>query len=165
MKKVTIFFAASILTVALFVSTAFKPLPAGPSANGQGALDLGAGTKIQHFSFHANTANDGTVSGSFEVKSADQAIRLHGTITCLKIRPDNKTAFMSGVITQKVGDGFPGFYNVGDFVYFEVQDNGEGANASNDKFSDVFTSGVTQFCGPFLIGMANIVNGNIQVKP
>ncbi|MBC7382716.1 MAG: hypothetical protein H7296_06925 [Bacteroidia bacterium] len=72
---------------------------------------------------------------------------------------------MSGAITQRVGDGFPGTYNVGDFVYFGVQDNGEGANSAGDKFSDLISSGATQFCGPFGTFLLNIENGNIQVKP
>ena len=165
MKKITVFLSAAILLVALYAATAFKTLPPpGPSANGQGALDLGL-AKIQHFSFHASTDNNGNVTGSFEVKSASQELRLHGNISCLRILANNKTAFMSGVITQKTGDGFPGSYEVGDFVFFEVQDNGEGSNAAGDKFSDIFTSGSTQFCGLFSIGMFNIANGNIQVKP
>ncbi len=72
---------------------------------------------------------------------------------------------MSGQITQRVGDGFPGDYNVGDFVAFKVQDNGEGGNAPSDKFSDVLSTGGTQFCGLYGFGMQDIVNGNIQVKP
>lgn len=165
MKKITLILTGFIFVAGMFALTAFKTLPPRPSANGQGALDLGL-AKIQHFSFQASTDNNGNVSGSFEVKSASQDVRLHGNITCLRILGDNKTAFMSGTVTQRSGDGYPGFYNVGDVVYFEVQDNGEGSNSIGDKFSDVNTNGnTTPVCGPFSIGMFNIANGNIQVKP
>jgi len=166
MKKITVFFAGAIMLAGLIlVSTAFKPLTERASANGQGALDLGL-ANIQHFSFHANTDNNGNVSGSFEVKSPGQELRLHGTITCLRILGDNKTAFMSGQVTHRTGDGFPGLYNIGDVVFFEVQDNGEGSNALTDKFSDLRTNGnTTPVCGQYSIGMFNIANGNIQVKP
>ena len=165
MKKITLVLTGFMLLAGITSLTAFKTLPPSrPSANGQGALDLGL-AKIQHFSFHANTDNNGNVSGSFEVKSASQDVRLHGNISCLKVLTDGKTAFMSGVITQRSGDGFPGIYNVGDFVYFRVQDNGEGSNAADDKFSDVYPSGVSQYCGPSSILLLKIANGNIQVKP
>ncbi len=133
MKKLSMLFGGTMF-VALFLSlTGVKyMLPKGPSANGQGGLTIV--DKVQHFSFHASTDAGGVVTGSFEVKSPDQDVRLHGTITCLTILSGNKTAFMSGVVTKKVGDGFPGFYNVGDYVYFEVQDNGEGANAANRRW-------------------------------
>jgi len=164
MKKLSIPLVGAMFLVLAISLTAFKPLPpSGPSANGQGGLTING--QVQHFSFHANTSSAGVVTGSFEVSSPGQDVRLHGTISCLSVLGDNKTAFLSGVITQRDGDGFPGFYNVGDFVYFEVQDNGEGSNAAGDRFSDVPTSGGTQFCGPFLIGMFPIENGNIQVKP
>ena len=166
MKKITLVLTSFILVAGMIAITAFKTLPPSrPSANGQGALDLGL-AKIQHFSFHASTDNNGNVSGSFEVKSASQDIRLHGDISCLKVLTDGKTAFMSGVVTQRTGDGFPGFYNVGDVVFFKVQDNGEGSNAAGDKFSDVYTNGINPICNAAVpMPLLNIANGNIQVKP
>ena len=163
MRKRSFILASTVALFSLVALTAYNPAPAGPSANGQGGLMIG--DRLQQFSFHANTANDGSVSGSFEIKSPSQDLRLHGTISCLSVLPDGKTAFLSGVITQRVGDGFPGDYNVGDHVYFEVQDNGEGNAADADRFSDLYTSGATEFCGPYSIGTQAIVNGNIQVKP
>jgi hypothetical protein len=165
MKKITIFLSAAIILTAFFTVTAFKTLPPGPSANGQGALDLGL-TKIQHFSFHCSTDNNGNVTGSFEVKSASQEVRLHGNITCLKVFPNGKRAFMSGMITQRSGNGFPGSFNVGEYVVFNVVDNGEGANSAGDEFSDVGQfDPTTQDCDLFAFFTFKIANGNIQVKP
>ena len=59
-----------------------------------------------------------------------------------------------------VGSGFP--IAVGDPIYFKVQDNGEGANAATDKFSDYFIFGV---CQNFNVALQDISGGNIQVKP
>ena len=163
MKKITLILTAAILTACLFSVTAFKTMPPpGPSANGQGSLIFDG--RFQHFSFHANTDNNGNVTGSFELKSPAQDVRLHGSITCLRVRTDGKTAFMSGQITHRDGNGFPGEYQVGEYVYFQVQDNGEGSNAASDKFSDVYSSGGSQVCISNLIGLQNIETGNIQVK-
>lgn len=159
MKKISFFFAGALL---LFAATAFRSAGPGTSANGQGGLDFGG--KKQQFSFHATTDAAGNVSGSFEIKSPTQDLRLHGTISCLQVLPDGKTAYMSGTITQRVGDGFPGNYLVGNAVYFKVADNGEGNNSTADQFSDIFELGSAP-CANYSLILNPIVNGNIQVKP
>lgn len=160
-------FEATLLVLGLSL-TSFTPLPVppGPSANGQGSLLIAGG--LETFSFHASTDAGGTVSGSFEVKGRGigQDMRLHGTITCMTVMPDGKTAFLAGLITQREGgDAYPNSYLVGDYVYFAVKDKGEGQNAMEDQFSDVFASGSTEVCGPHPTPLYPIDNGNIQVKP
>ena len=160
MRKRSLFIFAGIISLfALIAFTAYKPVPAGPSANGQGGLLLDG--RVQQFSFHANTDKDGTVTGSWESNSPGQECRTHGDITCLTILPDGKTAFMSGTITQVDGVCFNA--KVGDPIWFKVQDNGEGANATEDGFTDYyfFLAG----CLNYNIGLKPILNGNIQVKP
>ena len=162
MKKITVFLSAAILLTAFFTVTAFKSLPPGPSANGQATLTLPYLNGTQHFSFHAKTDGSGNVTGSFESKSPGQDIRIHGNIDCLTILTDGKTAIMTGVVTQVVGNGFPVL--PGDRIYFKVQDNGEGANSAGDKFTDYFVYGGS--CGNnFNLEMFTIDGGNIQVKP
>ncbi len=159
MRKITIL-AGGLFSISLLLAlTAFKPLPPGPSANGQGGIVLN--DRVQQFSFHANTDASGNVSGSWESNSPGQNCRTHGTITCLTILPDGKTAIMSGVITQVDGDCFGAV--VGNPIWFKVQDNGEGSKASEDRFTDYyfFLSG----CNNYGVGLQPIVNGNIQVKP
>jgi hypothetical protein len=162
MKKITVFLSAATLLALVFAVTAFKAVPPpGPSANGQGTLNLPYMNGIaQHFSFHANTDANGNVSGSFESKSPGQDIRVHGTITCMQILADGKTAVLTGTVTKVVGEGFP--IAEGNPIYFKVQDNGEGANAADDRFSDYFVFGV---CQNFAVALPPIVSGNIQVKP
>jgi hypothetical protein len=132
----------------------------GPSANGQGGLTING--QVQQFSFHARTDKNGVVSGSWESHSPGQDFRTHGIITCMQILPDGKTAVFSGVITHVGGEGFP-FVKEGDPVWFKVTDNGEGADAVPDLFSDYYLglSGCADYGG----AMRPIENGNFQVKP
>ena len=161
MKRISLFLAAAILMAGLIALTAFKTLPPKPSANGQATLTLPYLNGTQHFSFHAQTDASNNVTGSFETKSPGQDIRVHGNIDCLTILADGKTAIMSGIATNVDGNGFP--IAVGDRIWFKVQDNGEGANAPNDRFTDYFVGGI---CGVnYNLALQQITGGNIQVKP
>lgn len=163
MKKVVLFFSAAFLLVALISTSSFIVPPPGPSANGQCALlQPYFNGMVQHFSFHAKMKN-GAVTGSWESKSPGQELRTHGKIDCLTILPDGKTAIMSGVITHRTGDGFPGAYQIGSRVWFKVIDNGQGNNSAADQFSDYYSSSAP--CTDFNQPMYDIVNGNVQVKP
>lgn len=140
-----------------------------PSANGQGAIFLnydGFVPGVQHFSFHANTDNNGIVTGSFETKWGVNG-RVHGTIDCLTILPDGKTAIMTGTVTHVQGDAYLYYgFEVGMNGWFKVQDNGEGANATEDNITDFYVD----FNGPpctYDLGfdLLSIQYGNIQVNP
>lgn len=155
-------------------SKSMKSLPverdiSNPSANGQGTIFInydGFVPGVQHFSFHANTDINGNVTGSFETKWGING-RLHGTIDCLSILNDGKTAIMSGEITQVQGETYldVGFV-VGMDVLFQVQDNGEGANVLEDTFSDIYADFILPSCSEdFLdVELLTITYGNIQVK-
>lgn len=137
--------------------------PGGSSVSGQASLLMSYfNDKVQHFSFQASVDEKGNVTGSWESKSPGQEIRTHGTITCV-IFLDNKTAVMTGVITKKDGDGFAKFKE-GDPVWFKVRDNGEGANAKPDEFTDYYIAKSIP-CRDFPnLKMTPIIGGNIQVK-
>lgn len=145
---------------------------AGPSANGQGALFLDYpefAPGMQYFSFHANTGADGSVTGSFETKWGSNG-RLHGTIDCLSILPDGKTAIMSGTVTDVDGETYIDYgFAAGLDAWFKVQDNGEGAKSIEDSFTDIFVGYDYEPCtfdyGIFGVELLTIQNGNIQVKP
>ncbi len=164
MKKVSLFFAGTVILLFVVASTSFRNSPPKTSsASGQGGLLLPYMNGVpQHFSFHASKDAGGNVSGSWESSSPGQDIRTHGNITCLTILPDGKTAVMGGVITQVDGNGFP-FVVVGGSIWFKVQDNGEGSNAPEDTFSDYFFGNFG--CTNFNVVLYPISNGNIQVKP
>jgi len=92
-------------------------------ANGQAALFLShLNGEVQHFSFHIEKDAEGNVTGSWESKSPSQGLRTHGRLNCITFI-DNHTAYMTGVVTQKVGEVFPGEYEVGMPVWFKVRDN------------------------------------------
>lgn len=155
------------------VTTALTTRGSRASASGQGALRLDyMNGRVQHFAFHANTDANGKVSGSFESKSPGQNGRAHGTIDCLTVLPDGKTAIMSGFVTQVIGDGYVVDFGVkvGDPIWLKVQDSGEGVNAGKDLFTDYQFFPFQVPCS-FDIGseigldLYPILNGNIQVKP
>ncbi len=141
-------------------NSAKQSLSPGPSANGQAGLTFNG--ILQNFAFHSSTDASGNVSGSWESKSPDQNVRTHGDIICLNILPDGKTAIMSGVVTH-VNDDNPFGVAVGDPVWFKVQDNGEGAKAPVDTFSDYYSSFLSD-CSDADVYMRPIETGNIQVK-
>ena len=149
--------AAAVLGAPLVVGAAIAA-NSGPSANGHANLEIGGGT--QTFSFHARTMSDGTDVGTFEVKSRGQDILAHGVLDCLRIV--GNTAHMSGVVTNTKEPIFGG----ATYVLFTVVDNGEGANAAPDAWSDLFVLFTPFSCDTFSLTPGNPVEqGNIQVKP
>ena len=130
-------------------------------ANGQAALQLFG--QVQHFSFNVIKDANGNATGTWESKSPGQDLRTHGTLNCLTFI-DNQTAFMTGVVTQKVGDVFPGEYEVGMPVWFKVRDNGEGNNSSADEFTDYYSLLGIECVNYAQASIHPIISGNIQVS-
>lgn len=130
-------------------------------ANGQAALQLFG--QVQHFSFYVIKDANGNATGTWESKSPGQDLRTHGTLNCLTFI-DNQTAFMTGVVIQKVGDVFPGEYEVGMPVWFKVRDNGEGNNTSADEFTDYYSLQGIECVNYQQASIHPIISGNIQVR-
>lgn len=158
------------------------------SVNGQATTGGG----IQTTAFHALRAPDGTVSGTFESKNRGQAcggttsdpdchVRVHAALDCLVVTRNE--AVFGGLITHaevgaKVGS-VPGLA-VGQRLWAKVRDNGEGAGAEPDEFSDWFidigglggTPTTITACAPnpvvefpgFIPGLLPIDRGDIQVR-
>ena len=133
----------------------------GPSASGHINFTVGGG--LQTFSFHAREKKDGTVQGSFQVKSRGQATTVHGSIDCLTVVGNE--AFLNGVVS-KINEDSPliGLLPVGSRVYFGVQDNGEGAGAT-DAWTDLFPAFAFAGCPDFDFPFLPSEGGNVQVKP
>jgi hypothetical protein len=158
MKKITVFFSAAILLVALFAATAFKSASNRPSANGQGTLTI-EGDQSRHFSFHANTMPDESVQGSGVLTYTGGVLKITFDITCLTVVGNE--ARMSGIVTRD--DENPEF--VGTYCRFRVVDNGEGANGGGDNISRLnigFPAAVP--CNNVPLALFTIEGGNIQVK-
>ena len=117
----------------------------------------------QTFSFHAST-NAGVTTGSWESSSPGQDCRTHGTITCLTVGADGKTATMTGVVTQSAGtclDAAP----VGTTVWFRVVDSFHEGTTTLDEFSDYFLGESLDCTLDIGVPLFPIIGGNIQVKP
>ncbi|MBC7382714.1 MAG: hypothetical protein H7296_06915 [Bacteroidia bacterium] len=161
MKQLRILMGGTMFLTLLVSAFSFAP-PPGPSANGQGKLQLSyMNGETATFSFHASKDAAGNVSGSWEARSPGQDCRQHGTITCLTVLPDGKTAIMSGEVTKS--DGTCLGYGAGTPIWFRVVDNGEGSNAAPDTFTDYYFFAGN--CGNFGVTNHPITGGNIQVKP
>ena len=119
--------------------------------------------EVQHFSFHLVKDANGNVKGTWESKSPGQNLRTHGILNCLTFL-DEHTAYMTGVVTQKVGDVFPGEYEVGMPVWFKVRDNGEGNNSSADEFTDYYSLEGIECVNYEQASIHPIISGNIQVR-
>lgn len=163
MKKITILLSAATLLV-FFAATAFKPLPPGPSANGQGTLSppVSPSDGFRHFSFHAKTMPGGSVQGSGVLTYIGGDLKIKFDIDCLVVT--GNTATMSGIITTH--DQNP--LLVGTRCRFKVQDNGEGANATEDRITllqvglpPAFPCVAIPATG---LALNPIEGGNIQVK-
>ncbi len=156
---------------------AFSAGNSGPSANGQATLPMELLGGRQTVAFHVREFADGSVRGSFESKSRGQDLEVHANLDCLAITGNE--AIAGGVVTQsRVDPSFPFPIPVGTRIWFRVRDNGEGANAPPDEFTDWFFGapelGFTlTVCAPnvfeefpeFIPGYAPLANGNVQVKP
>lgn len=158
MKKITVFFTAAILMIALVAVTAFKTTSNRPSANGQGTLTI-EGDQTRHFSFHAITKPDASVQGSGVLTYTGGVLKITFDITCLTVVGNE--ARMSGIVTRH--DENPEF--VGTYCRFRVVDNGEGSNGGGDQISRLqigFPNALP--CNNVPLALFAIEGGNIQVK-
>lgn len=161
-----------------YVTPSFSAVEnAGPSASGNAILppELFGGI-IETTAFHARVKADGSVSGTLE--SLARGIDLqqaHAELDCLVV--SGNEAILGGVITHlNKGPEFPSPACEGSRIWFKVRDNGEGAGASPDEYTDWFSDwcGIwTQtVCGPYpyedfpgwVPDFVPIYAGNIQVK-
>ncbi len=156
-NKLLLGLSAVSIFVALSIVAAVAAASNRPSANGHGNLTVGG--ELRTFSFHANTAKNGTVSGSATVNNRSADIATQISIDCLSVVGNMAT--MTGRITRSTGGPV-----VGSPVFFRVIDNGEGSNATEDQISLVAVTGPTIDCTSSLnLAVFPIEGGNIQVKP
>ena len=132
----------------------------GPSASGAGHFEIT--DDLRTFSFHANTAKDGSVSGQAQLNNRFLGVATHIVVNCLRVV--GTTAYVSGVISKH---SIPAFVGTG--ARWKVQDNGEGANALPDRISLVTPGGPggtpLNWCLSVSPTPTNAIAGNIQVKP
>jgi hypothetical protein len=85
----------------------------------------------QPLAFNARKYADGTVSGEFEyTQIAGGTFRFHVAVTCMNVYDGNRAKIGGFVDESTDPDNPPGTY-----AWFQVFDNGEGANAPPDQSS------------------------------
>ena len=133
------------------------------SASGEGTLLLEHLNGIeQHFSFNVRKYSNGNVMGVWESKSPGQDLRTHGILNCINFL-DQNTAYITGIITQKIGSGFPGEYEPGMPIWFRIKDMGEGNNSEPDQFTDYYSIPGIECINYSQASMHSITSGNIKI--
>jgi hypothetical protein len=85
----------------------------------------------QPLAFNARKYSDGSVSGEFEYHQiAGGTFKFNVEVTCMNVYDGNR-AKLGGVVRQSSDPTLP----PGTFAWFQVFDNGEGANAPPDRSS------------------------------
>jgi hypothetical protein len=115
----------------------------------------------QTTSFHAQRSEDGVVAGTFElnVHGASKDF-IRGDVTCL-LQNGNEAILAGPVTGSSVG---------ATSFWMRVRDNGEGANAAPDQWSDLIYSLDPTFdlaarCATYFYpGLFPVEGGNIQVR-
>jgi hypothetical protein len=153
-------------------------------ASGGGIVDFSAvaGAGNGHFAFSATVQGDGSVVGHFRQRRERNGlvIDFSGTVTCLTVDAALHRARIGGVITQNNSTD-PAFltenHDVGDDVWFRVQDGGEGRDAVDAStsygFKPTLVETAAQYCALPFTGLPwwnpastfPLLSGNIQVRP
>jgi hypothetical protein len=140
------------------------------AAEGHGSVEFIKGlTQGYRFSFTARREDEAVppkkenveAKGQFEYhpESGNTELRVHGQVICLSVIKN--TAVIGGVVTQSDTKEFP----VGQEVFFEATDNGEGDSNSLDMLSQVMLAkNARDAClKPPVLKTPPIKDGNIQV--
>jgi hypothetical protein len=131
----------------LLVSAGLLAVPVAGAAQGGGAVasanggvhwtiplpnPFGVEVRNQPLSFHARKYADGSAEGSFVYHQIveGESFNFHVDVTCMNVYDGNR-AKIGGVITHSNDPTLP----PGVFAWFQVFDNGEGANAPPDRSS------------------------------
>ncbi len=133
--------------VALGVTVALVAIPAAPASQTAGPVIIATGgvhwtiplpnafgveVVNQPLAFNARRYADGSVSGQFEYHQIveGESFNFHVEVTCFEVYDGNR-AKIGGVIKNSNDPTLP----PGTFAWFQVFDNGEGANAPPDQSS------------------------------
>ena len=167
-------FVALGVAVALFAIPVASASEGGPVVSASGGVHwtipmpnaFGVEVVNQPLAFTARKYADGTVRGQFEYHQIveGESFNFHVQVTCMNVYDGNR-AKIGGVITRSNDATLP----PGTFAWFQVFDNGEGANDPPDQSSLIGfgTEAANEaFCnspnlprfGPWDVG------GNVQVR-
>ncbi len=127
-----------IVTAALMLSVGNSPASGDGIvglANGSGQIHVGSPPELRTFTFTAQTDSSGTTRGQQEIFNRSAGRRSHAELDCLSV--SGNVATMGGVVTQ-IDPSTPPFFVVGNFILFQVIDNGHGQSGTPDEISLTF---------------------------
>lgn len=149
------------------LAAANGPAVASASGGGRMVLEVFGFTIPQVLGFTARRHADGSASGHINYRQTFEGETFHfvATVTCMAVYDGNRVKY-GGVLTQSTDPTVP----VGDFMWFQSIDNGEG-NGSPADLSTGSGFGTQEenqaFCDspdpPNPIFLAEVI-GNIQVR-
>jgi hypothetical protein len=132
------------------------------SATGSGQFHVSG--SLRTFTFNANTDSSGVTTGQTQGNNRSAGVKWHGILDCLSVV--GNVATMSGVVTD-ITPGLGDPFLVGNFIVFQVIDNGEGSNAPPDLISLTFffpAGSPNPGCTGFgIFATIPIEQGNVQV--
>lgn len=153
------------------------------TVTGGGIVDFSAaGVGNGHFSFTGIIRGDGSVHGRFHQRRETPLglVDFTGEVTCLTIDAARGRARFGGRITKN-NSTHPGFltgnHEIGDDVWFRVQDGGEGADSQDAStsygFKPTLVDTSEQYCALPFDGLPAwnpastfpLLAGNIQIRP
>ena len=151
------------------------------SVTGGGIVDFStAGVGNGYFAFNGLVKGDGTAHGRFHQRRDTPlgVVDFTGTVTCLTIDPVLGRARFGGIITEN-NSTHPSFltvnHEIGDDVWFRVQDGGEGGDAVDASttygFKPTLVNTSAEYCAlPFTgpswnpLSTFPLRSGNIQIR-
>jgi hypothetical protein len=154
--------AATVAALVLTAGSGIALAQVVASATGSGQFHVSG--DLRTFTFNANTDSSGVTTGQTQGFNRNAGIKWHGSISCLNVV--GNVATMSGVVTD-ITPGLGDPFLVGNFILFQVIDNGEGTNAPPDLISLTFffpAGSPNPGCTGFgIFATIPIEHGNVQV--
>ena len=161
-RKIVSITAITVAALLLTLTSNVAVAQVVDSATGSGQIQVS--NTLRTFTFNANKDSSGATTGQTQGENRNAGIKWHGTITCLNVV--GNVATMSGVVTD-ITPGLGDPFLVGNFIQFQVTDNGEGQNAPPDLISlTLFFPAGTPDPGctvPQITATIPILHGNVQV--
>ena len=155
------------IVAAALAATASAGNESGVVASANGGYGFSTGTvDVGPFTWHVQLHADGSVKGGYDytqvTSSTGAALTAKGSLTCAVIIGNH--VWVGGIIEESSRDSL-----VGLDMWFQAQDNGEGANAAPDMSTTVGAGGpgaAQQYCTdhPAALFPHLIERGNLQVR-
>jgi len=154
--------AGTVAAVLLTLGSGVAVAQVVASATGSGHFQVSG--DLRTFTFNANTDSSSNTKGQTQGNNRNSGIKWHGSLNCLNVV--GNVATMSGVVTD-ITPGLGDPFLVGNYIVFQVIDNGQGKNLPADLISLTFffpAGSPNPGCTGFgIFATIPIVDGNVTV--